>query len=119
MNFLPVAAMQAENGRATAVLADGMRVRTAVPCAVLPAGPFTLGTRAEHVQAGEGSPATIEVVEHLGERTLIHARLQDGSVLVYAEPGDATLRAGDAVALQVNGAAAHLFDDTGRAYHAA
>jgi len=119
MNFLPVATVHAEDGRATAVLADGMRVRTAVPCAALPAGPFTLGTRAEHVQAGDGSPATIEVVEHLGERTLIHARLQDGSVLVYAEPGDVTLHAGDTVAVQVDGATAHLFDDAGRAYHAA
>ena len=118
MNFLPVAAVEAESARAIAVLADGMRVPTAIPATRLPAGPLTLGVRAEHVVAGQGSPAVVEVVEHLGERTLIHARLRDGSALVYAEPGDSALRAGDAVALQADGSAVHLFDGAGRAYHA-
>jgi multiple sugar transport system ATP-binding protein len=67
---------------------------------------------------GQGSPATVEVVEHLGERTLIHARLRDGSILVYAEAGDSALRAGDAVAVQADGTTVHLFDSAGRAYHA-
>ena len=80
--------------------------------------PLVLGVRAEHVMPGQGSPATVEVVEHLGERTLIHARLRDGSILVYAEPGDSALRAGDAVAVQADGTTVHLFDSAGRAYHA-
>jgi multiple sugar transport system ATP-binding protein len=117
MNFLPVASVESERGRATAVLADGMRVPTSIPTAQLPAGPLTLGVRAEHVMPGQGSPAAIEVLEHLGDRTLIHARMRDGTTLVYAEPGDSTLRAGDTVELQADGSAVHLFDDTGRAFH--
>ena len=118
MNFLPVAAVELEAGRATAMLADGMRVPTAIQAAQLPAGPLVLGVRAEHVVPGQGSPAVVEVVEHLGERTLVHARLRDGSILVYAEPGDSALRAGDAVAVQADGTTVHLFDNAGRAYHA-
>ena len=118
MNFLPVAAIEAEGRHAVAVLADGMRVLTGIEAAALPAGPFVLGIRAEHVSSGQGSPAMVEVVERLGERTLIHARLGDGSVLVYDEAGDAPLRIGDRVALQADGAAAHLFDTVGRAFHA-
>ena len=116
MNFLPVASLDHAGGLATAVLADGMRVPTRIPSAQLPSGPLTLGTRAEHVLPGQGSAATIEVVERLGERTLVHARLRDGSILVYDEPGDAVLHTGDAVALQAD--AAMLFDGAGRAYHA-
>jgi multiple sugar transport system ATP-binding protein len=116
MNFLPVASLDDAGGLATAVLADGMRVPTRIPLTQLPSGPLTLGTRAEHVMPGQGSPATIEIVEHLGERTLVRARLRDGSTLVYDEPGDVVLHAGDAVALQAE--AAMLFDGAGRAYHA-
>ena len=119
MNFLPVTSAEAGGGGIIVTLADGMRVATAIPPADLPAGQLTLGIRAEHVLPGHGSPARVEVVEHLGERTLIHARLGDGSVLVYDEPGDVTLHAGDKVALQADGAASHLFDHAGRAYHAA
>ena len=117
MSFLPVASVESERGRATALLADGMRVPTSIPTAQLPAGRLTLGVRAEHVMPGQGSPAAIEVLEHLGDRTLIHARMRDGTILVYAEPGDSTLRAGDTVELQADGSAVHLFDDTGRAFH--
>ena len=118
MNFLPVAAVEAEGGRAVARLAGGMRAPTGIPAASLPAGPFTSGIRAEYVRSGEGSPAAVEVVERLGGHTLIHARLGDGSVLVYGRAGGAPLRVGDRVALQVDGAAAHLFDAAGRAHAA-
>ena len=128
MNMLPVARIEADGGRACAVLSCGMRVATHVPAASLPpggSGTLMLGIRAEHVipspdaAAAQGSPAVIEVVERLGERTLLHARLEDGSTLSYDEPGDTPVRTGDRVRLQADGARAHLFGANGRAYHAA
>ncbi len=117
MNFLPVQRLEEQDGQAVAMLGNGSRVATAIPAASLPPGPFTLGIRAEHVHAGEGTPATVDVVERLGDRTLVYARGADGQVLVYDEPGHAPIRVADAVKVRIDGAAVHLFDAEGLAYH--
>jgi multiple sugar transport system ATP-binding protein len=119
MNFLPVDAIEEQGGRAVA-MAGGIRVATGVPIGLLASGTgLTLGVRAEHIHAGEGPPATVEVLERLGDRTLIYARGTDGNVLVYDEPGHAPVSVGDQVLLSIDGAAVHLFDPAGRVYHAA
>jgi len=118
MNFLPVAAVEAEDGLAVAVLPDGVRVPTAVAADGLPAGPFTLGVRAEDVEPGAGSPAVVDIVERLGERTLVHACFGDGSAVVYDEEGASEVRPGERVALGMRSDAVHLFDETGLAHHA-
>ncbi len=115
MNFLPVARLEEQAGMAVAVLANGARVATAIPAAAVPAGEVTLGIRAEDLHPGSGMAATIEVIERLGERTLVHVRLTDGATLIYDEPGDAELEIGQPVALSPDGQAAHLFDADGRA----
>ena len=117
MNFLPVASVEEEGGCAVALLGNGSRVVTGIPAGRLPHGPLTIGIRAEDVQAGEGTPATVDVVERLGDRTLVYARGADGQVLVYDEPGHAPVRVGDAVRVRIDGAAVHLFDAEGCAYH--
>jgi len=111
MNMLPVLAI--EPGP-VAVLAGGLRV--ALPASP-PSGKLTMGIRAEHIHAGPPgeaatATATVEVVEHLGERTLVYACLPDAPTIVYDEPGDSTVHVGDRVTLAVDGAAAHLFDET-------
>ena len=95
-------------------------LRLGVPTLVymLVIGPLTLGVRAEHVHAGGGTSGRVDVIERLGDRTLIYAMLGDGSTIVYGEPGDTGVSIGDRVALSFDGAAVHLFDATGRAYHA-
>ena len=118
MNFVPVETVEEEGARAVAVLPGGSRAATAIPAGSLGDGPFTLGIRAEDVQPGHGEPATVEVVERLGDRTLVYARTGDGQSLVYDEPGHAAVRVGDAVRLNVGSEAAHLFGADGRAYHA-
>ncbi|MNJ04086.1 hypothetical protein D3C73_1646790 [compost metagenome] len=57
-------------------------------------------------------------MERLGDRTLIHTRLEDGTVVVGDDIGKSTLEAGAPVALKVDGSAVHLFDAEGVAYHA-
>ena len=90
-------------------------------------GTVELGVRAEHVNAiGMGAPsaagampAKAEVVERLGDRTLVHARLGDGSNLVYEDSGDSIVKVGDSVGLAIPRGLVHLFDGQGRACRAA
>ena len=91
---------------------------TEVPIGAVKAGAnLTLGVRAEHVLPGDGAAAKVDVIERLGERTLVYANLSDGSAVVYDEPGDVQLSVGENVALTIDGAAAHLFGPDGLALH--
>ena len=127
MNFLPAAVIGERNGGAVVRVAS-TEVETNVRAALLPReGTVELGVRAEHVNAiGMGAPsaagampAKAEVVERLGDRTLVHARLGDGSNLVYEDSGDSAVKVGDAVNLSIPRAFVHLFDAQGRACRAA
>jgi multiple sugar transport system ATP-binding protein len=117
MNFLPVTA-EDSSGQIVARLSNGETVPTTIPSSGL-AGAFclTIGVRAEHVLPGRGMPATVDVLERLGDRTLVYALLSDGTPLVYDEPGNVDLRIGDAISLTIDGAWVHLFDAEGRAHH--
>ena len=115
MNFLDVVGVDDQAGLAQVRLADGSAVATGVPIRALPAGALTLGVRAENIQPGSGIPARVDVIERLGERTLIYANLRDGSTVVYDESGDAKVQIGATVQLTIDGAATHLFGADGRA----
>jgi len=117
MNFLPVTAIEEAGGRAVAVLGGGRRVETGVPVGALSGGDFTLGVRAEHIHAGEGTEATVDVLERLGDRTLVYARDAQGQILVYDEPGHAPVAVGDTVRVRIEPNAVHLFDASGTAHH--
>ena len=117
MNILKVEGAAPQDGRLAVRLRDGTVVPTDLPAATL-ATPVELGVRAEHVAPGEGFAATVDVVEHLGDRTLVYARLRDDSPLVYEERGDSPVRVGDAVTLGFRRAFLHLFDAEGRAFQA-
>jgi multiple sugar transport system ATP-binding protein len=122
INLLPVELGQGANGQALATLPGGFRVQTSISTMGLPAGATTLGLRAEHVRVAApdaGLCATAQVVERLGERTLVHAELDGGTPIVAEDKGVSSVRAGDAIGLALDGAAAHLFDEQGRAWHAA
>jgi multiple sugar transport system ATP-binding protein len=118
MNFLPVTATGDAQGFTTVRLPDGASVATRIPAVGLPHdSEFTLGIRAEHVLPANGSPARVDVVERLGERTLVYALTQDGATIVYDEPGDIAPAIGEPVQVAIDPAHALLFDAAGRAYH--
>ncbi len=119
MNVLKGLVEAGGDGRAIVLLPDGSRVQTDVPLAGLGADrEIELGIRAEHIDAGGELPAKVEVVERLGDRALIYARLHDGSTLTYEDAGDSPVRIGDAVTLSIRRPAAHIFDARGRTHHA-
>ena len=102
-------------------IGGGMTIETRVLSSKLPQGTdFELGLRPEAVRVGEGSAATkakVELVERLGERTLVYARLGDGQPITAEGEGDSKVKIGEAVSLEIDGAAAHVFDRSGTGYH--
>ena len=123
MTMLPVG-LEAATGRyAVARLSNGTAVQTQVPHAEIKGGDgLELGLRPECVTIvppGEGSlDAEAMIVERLGDRTLVYARLADGSEITAADHGGSTVRMGSRVGLRIDGRTAHLFDSDGLGHHA-
>jgi multiple sugar transport system ATP-binding protein len=123
MTLAPVERAAAGNGRATVRLGNGAEVATRVSAAALPAeGALQLGLRPESVTVvapGAGTAdARVDLVERLGDRTLIYASLADGLSVTAQGEGYCTIRIGDPIGLSIDGAAAHLFGPDGEGYHA-
>jgi multiple sugar transport system ATP-binding protein len=121
INLVPVQVLEAD-GKALARLPDGATIRTGVPFAGLPADPaMTLGLRAEAIRivapAAGSAGGTVRVVERLGDRTLVHVALPDGTLLTAEDRGDSPVQPGQVAGLAVEGSAAHLFAADGTAYH--
>ena len=101
-------------------LGDGTVVKTRVPRSALPEDEqLRIGIRPEAVRvASKGeTKGRVELVERLGERTLIYARLSDGQPITAEDEGDSAVKIGDEVPLKIDGAAAHIFDAGGTGYH--
>ena len=99
-------------------LGDGTVVATRVPRAGLPGGLLQLGLRPESVRvASSGTNAKVELVERLGERTLVYARLSDGQPITAEDEGYSRVKMGDTVNLEIDGSAAHLFGPDGTGHH--
>ena len=107
---------------ATLKIGDGTVVQTQVRPDRLPQwANLRLGLRPEAVRVGGRGKATtkgkVELVERLGERTLVYARLGDGQPITAEDEGVSSVKIGDEVSLKIDGAAAHVFDADGTGYH--
>ncbi|HEX8231729.1 MAG TPA: ABC transporter ATP-binding protein [Caulobacteraceae bacterium] len=122
MTIAPAELVEGGNGFAAVRLGDGARIDTGVASEGL-AGPVQVGLRPESVSvAGAGAATTdakVELVERLGDRTLVYAVLSDGQQITAEDAGASRVKAGDLVGLKIDGAAAHLFGPDGRGRHAA
>ncbi|KAF0115710.1 MAG: multiple sugar transport system ATP-binding protein [Rhodobacteraceae bacterium] len=114
MNFLPVT-LTGNGDRVAARLGDG----AVVPLLSAPAGegPWELGIRPEALTVvSEGlTRATATVVERLGDRTLVYAKLSDGTQVIAQDSGKSAVKAGDSISLGFDTSELHLFDGQGRA----
>ena len=119
MGFVPVQRVADEEGFAVLALPGGGRLRTRVPAVGLPAGALSLGLRPEtlHPAADGAIQGSVEMVEFLGERTLAHLKLADGSALIVSLNG-VRPEVGESIGVAVDVNEAHLFDESGRAHHA-
>lgn len=68
-----------------------------------PSGAVTIGLRPEHIHHGEGKPAKVARVEHLGDQTRLHLVL-DGHPIVTLTDVHTDLEPGDTVSIQPRGA---------------
>ena len=121
MNFLPAQRAPDVDGRCAVTLAGGATVRTAVP-AFAANGKLELGLRPDAVTpAADGQlQGVVEVIERLGDRTLLHVQLQDGLLIVADAPPRAPEPAvGAIIRLRLDVQRAHLFDAAGTAHHPA
>ncbi len=96
---------------ATAVCADELPLETRVD----------VGLRPEHVTVAVpgsgGVPARVELVERLGDRSFLYARLAEGSEITAHAAGFSAVGPGDEVMLTIDASRAHLFAADGTAYH--
>ena len=117
MNILPVS-LTTNDGSMQARLPDGSSL--ALPQA--PAGDWNeLGVRPEAlvvVREGGDTRGRAAVVERLGERTLVHVRLADGTQVIAQDVGLSAVEPGDEVKLRFDSSALHLFARDGSAWHA-
>jgi multiple sugar transport system ATP-binding protein len=123
MTLAPVTLLPGDGPFASVRLGDGAQVDTHVPRAGLPAeGPFELGLRPENVTVAPAEGATttgkVELVERLGDRTLVYARLADGLAVTAEDEGNSRVHMGDSVGLRILGAGTHLFGPDGAGHHA-
>ena len=121
MTLAPVEAV-ANGPQARVRLGDGAEVQTSVASAALPAGGgLQLGLRPEHLRVAAPDAGTtnakVELVERLGDRTLVYARLADGLEVTALDDGASRIAIGDTVGLAIDGSAAHLFGPDGAGYH--
>jgi len=120
MNFITVRRLADEAGWAVLELPGGQVLRSQVRAASLPIeAQLSLGLRPEHLRPAADGPlrGSVELVEFLGERTLAHLKLADGSPLTITLNGEQP-RPGATLTVAADLAEAHLFDASGRAHHA-
>lgn len=108
-------------GAARFEIGEGTLIESRVRRSSLPRdSDFRLGLRPEAVRVARedaGPEAKVELVERLGERTLVYARLADGQPITAEDEGDSKVRIGETVSLAIDGASAHVFDGAGTGYH--
>ncbi len=122
MSLLPAELFEGGGENATLKLGDGSLIETGVPRAGLAdGGALRLGVRPEAVHVADGAKASIkakvELVERLGERTLVYARLGDGQAVTAEDVGKSRLKIGDDIGLSIDGSGAHIFASDGTGHH--
>ncbi|CAG1018805.1 sulfate transport system ATP-binding protein [Burkholderiaceae bacterium] len=121
MNFLPCELVSAEAQRVTVNVMRRLPLTLAVRAARPASKPAQLGIRPEHLDVTtmeEGVPASVELLEHLGDVTIGHFRVADSGLLLAAKievHKAAALQPGMRVGLKPRPEHCVLFDADGRA----
>jgi ABC-type sugar transport system ATPase subunit len=121
MNFVTGKAT-ANDAALTVALDVGGGVSLPIDGAPVVAGDkVTLGVRPEHLIEGEGDgnglklSAEVDAVEHLGESSLIHTHLDDGTIVIARTPGDSPTVPGSRITLSAPLSALQTFAASGNA----
>ncbi len=118
MNLLPVS-LTGQDGRTVTVKSANLRETRfdAGPGAAAATKDLVVGVRPQALEilpAGEGAMAAeVVLVEHLGDQTVVSARLTDGEPVLIIVPGDRHLKAGEKIGLGFEENDTHLFLGSG------
>jgi multiple sugar transport system ATP-binding protein len=114
MNFMPVELSGADD-RPMARLGNGALLP--LPGRPQGQGPWELGVRPEDLRVTADGPirGTATVVERLGDRTLVHLKLADGTHVIAQDAGKSLVKVGETIGIGFDTLALHLFDAEGRA----
>jgi multiple sugar transport system ATP-binding protein len=125
MNFLDAELAATDSRVASVRLANGVLAQVAADVSrAAPGARVTLGVRAEHVEIvrhaghGDGIPATVALVEYLGDVTLVYAQVEGTGdmVTIKCDADTAAPAAGARVTLAFPAARAYLFDEDGAVF---
>ncbi len=109
-----------EGGFAQVQLGADAVVATRVPGDSVRDGALTLGLRPEAITLAALGAGTIDaeviLVERLGDKTLVYARLAGGGNVTAQDGGASAARMGDRIGLRIDGRQAHLFGADGTCY---
>ena len=120
MNFIPVGRAADDASGAVVQLPGGALLSTGIALPRDAADGVVLGVRPEALQLHPDGPlpGTVEVIERLGDRTLLHVQLADGTLVVADGRGQREPAMGEAVRFDAVREKLHLFDASGRAHRA-
>ena len=116
MNFLPAVATGGDAGGVALRLPDGGEMTVPTENGVAPGTELTLGIRPDDLSPGaEGIALRTEVVERLGNQSVIYTKTSDGAPVCVVAGGSADIRPGQDIRAGFNAADVHLFDADGKA----
>jgi multiple sugar transport system ATP-binding protein len=122
MTLIPAQLMDGRSTKAKLKLGDGSEVETGVARKGLEgSGELRLGLRPENVRVVPVGKATtkitVDLVERLGERTLIYGRLSDGQSITAEDEGNCKVKMGDEIGILIDASAGHVFGADGASHH--
>ncbi|MCC2688461.1 MAG: ugpC [Rhizobiaceae bacterium] len=113
MNFLKAEAGTGRDGRPRVAGASGIDLSLEENTLLQPAEKVTVGIRPEHLKivSAEGASLTgeVQIAEHLGGETFVYVLLPSGETAVVEIKGQARIRPGESVGIEVDAAVSHIF----------
>ncbi len=117
INFIRAAAARRDGAHVLATLPGGKQLAIVVdPDGSGPLEGLEIGIRPEDVSiagSGEGLRLTLDVVEHLGNETILYGHLVDGQAMTARLAGQARFEPGEDLLLQMSADRAIAFDRNG------
>ncbi len=117
INFVRVSEARREGSRLLATLPGGEQLAIAVdPDGTGPVSGVEIGIRPEDVSIagpGEGVALTLDVIEHLGNETILYGHLADGQAMTARLAGQAKFKPGEDLRLRMSADRAIAFDRNG------
>ncbi|MET0210087.1 MAG: sn-glycerol-3-phosphate ABC transporter ATP-binding protein UgpC [Burkholderiaceae bacterium] len=120
MNVINAERLPDVDGRVSVLLPGGAAVLTQVAGGAVTGTGLSIGVRPEGIKLSADGPLAgcVELIERLGERSLAHIGLADGTVIVAEVSRETPPAMGEGVRLSLDLAQTHVFDAEGLAFHA-